>query len=616
LGQRPRAVEGVVVTESGKPLISILIPNYNYAKYVTTAVDSALAQTYPNVEVIVSDNCSTDGAWELLNERYGENPRVRLYQNATNIGMARNFDRLMELARGHYVMCLSSDDFLMPPHLAQLEERFAAEPSLDVVYCNAYFAREDGTVYALRAMAGQFPVDFVDARDELVEEFTTVCPVCFPCALFKREVLLEPGICGDPGNGQDARDWELIIRLALEGKRFAYVAKPSMAIRLHGDQFTGDAYHRSGRNVLDYAAYVERYMDHPEFLRRMRGRELGVARFLNVLVAQAAHTNDGRSPFDDAQHARFVALEQRLRSRAEVYEPARVRESRVSVVIQNAGVPRALLGALDGLVAQRFTSWEAVVVDHGPIPVEALLRAHPAWERISFARLPTPHTAGAARNLGLRMIRGEYVAFLDPDNRFEPDHLERAVDAIAGYGAQAAMATARLVLERTDPACSSAELLGDVAPFGGDESDLARLAIAPAVPLDTVVFYRGVLDRIGGFNDGAPVLEDWEFALRLARAVRFAPTGATTVGVTARIGLVAQRLRATLPHYVTVLDAVYAAHAVDEAAALQRAQYRADVTRALGAVNDWISEPVGLAAFMGALAGRAIAPSVAMPQPA
>ncbi|MDQ6944038.1 MAG: glycosyltransferase, partial [Candidatus Eremiobacteraeota bacterium] len=532
------------------PLISILIPNYNYVKYVATAVDSALAQTYPNIEVVVSDNCSTDGAWELLNERYANDPRVRLHQNEQNIGMARNFDRLMELARGRYVMCLSSDDFLFPPHLARLAERFETEPDLDVVYCNAYFAHEDGTVYATRAMAGQFPVDFTDARDELVEEFTTVCPVCFPCALFKREVLLEPGICGDPANGQDARDWELIIRLALANKRFAYIAQPSMAIRLHADQFSGDAYHRSGRNVLDYASYVERYMDHPEFVRRMRGREAGVARLLNTLVAQAPSLNGGVSPFDAAQLARFAALEQTLHARAAVYEPARVRESCVSVIVETAGAPRPLLRALDSLSAQRFGAWEAVVVDHGSIPVEALVRAHPAWERIAYVHLPATHTAGAARNLALRMIRGEYVAFLDPDDTFAPDHLERAVAEIARMGAMVSLATSRLVLERTNGAASTSEPLGESAPFGGEESDVARLDVAHAVPLGALVFYRGLLDRIGGFNDSVPILADWDFTLRLARAARFAPTGATTLDAGARIGLVAQRLGAALPHYL------------------------------------------------------------------
>jgi glycosyltransferase involved in cell wall biosynthesis len=598
-------VEGVAVTDERYPLISVLIPNYNYVKYVAAAVDSALAQTYPTIEVVVSDNCSTDGAWELLNERYGADPRVRLHQNKRNIGMARNFDVLMDLARGEYVMCLSSDDFLLPPHLARLEEGFRRDPQLDVVYCNAYFAHEDGTVYATRALPGQFPVDFVDARDELVEEFTTVCPVCFPCALFKRDVLREPGICGDPGNGQDARDWELIIRLALAGKRFGYIAQPSMAIRLHADQFSGDAYHRSGRNVLDFASYVERYADHPEFVRRMRGRESGVARLLGAMVAQAPAMNDGRTPFDAAQLAGFAVLEERLDARAAVYEPARVRESRVSVVVQSAGPPQTLLRALDSLVAQSWTNWEAVVVDHGPIPVDALVRAHPAWERLSCVRLPVHHTPGAARNLGLRMIRGEYVAFLDPDNRYTPDHLECAVEAIARTGAMASLSQTRLVLEPSAGSRNTPQALGVVEPFGGSEDDVVRLEIAHAVELDAVVLYRGLLDRIGTFNDSVPSLDDWDFTLRLARAARFAPTGAITVDVVARLGLVAQRLGGALPNYLAVMDALYAAHPVDARVAEQRLRHRAELANTLGASADWLREPHGLAAFMNALAGRA-----------
>jgi len=597
------------------PLVSILIPNYNYVRYVAQAVDSAVAQTYPNVEVVVSDNCSTDGAWELLCERYENHPRVRLRRNESNIGMRRNFDAAMAASTGAYVMCLSSDDWLYPEHVARLMERFARDPELDVVYGNAYFAHDDGTVYAQRAMAGQFPVDFVDARDELVEEFTTVCPVCLPCALFTRASLLEPGILDDPENGQEARDWEAIIRLALAGKRFAYIAQPSMAIRLHADQSTGDAYHRSGRNVLDFAAYVERYMDHPEFVRRMRGRELGVARFLRALVTQAPAFNAGTSPFDAAQLAWFAALESRLSARAAVYEPARVRESRVSVVVQTAGAPRPLLQALDSVAAQRFSNWEVVVVDHGALPVEALLRAHPAWDRISYARLPVAHTAGAARNLALRMIRGEYVAFLDPDNRFAPDHLERAVDAIARMGAQASLASSQLVLERTNPSASTWEIAGEPIALSGDERDVARLDVAHAVPLDAIVFYRGLLDRVGAFNAGAPVLDDWDYALRLARAARFAPTGATTVSVTARLSLVAQRLGAALPHYLAVMDALYAAHAVDARAAQERAHHRTEVAAAIAGAPDWLREPRGLAAFMAVLAGRTSQPA-AVRQPA
>src|SRR6202012_4715655 len=108
-------------------------------------------------------------------------------------------------------------------------------------------------------------------------------------------------ICGDPQNGQDARDWELIIRLALANKKFGYVAQPSMAIRLHADQFSGDAYHRSGRNVLDFASYVERYLHHPGFVRRRGGRDRGVANLLRTLVDQPPEINGGPTPFDADQ---------------------------------------------------------------------------------------------------------------------------------------------------------------------------------------------------------------------------------------------------------------------------------------------------------------------------
>ncbi|MBV8643845.1 MAG: glycosyltransferase [Candidatus Eremiobacteraeota bacterium] len=594
-----------IMMEERYPLVSILIPNYNYVHYVGQAVDSALVQTYPNVEVVVSDNCSTDGAWELLNARYGDNPRVRLHQNPSNLGMAGNFDRVLELARGRYIMWLSSDDFLYPTHVAQLEARFAETPKLDVVYGNAYLAHNDGAIYSMRALPGQFPVDYVDARDELVENFTTPCPVCFPCLLFKRDVLAEPGIWGDREGGELAGDWEVVMRLALANKRFAYVAQPSMVIRVHDGQHSGADYHLTGQNVVEFARFVERYCDHPEFVRRMRGRELGVVQFLDTLISSAATMNGGRSPFDEGRRAWLLGLQDRLRARAAVYEPARVRESRVSVVVESAGSPPALLRALDSVVAQRFAAWELVVVDHGAVPVGNVLRAHDAWSRISYLRLPTPHLPGAARNFGLRMIRGEYVAFLDPNSRFTPDHLERCMERLAQGDTQVAYGAARLVLE-VEPVV--AQFVGEIVPFGGTEEDVALLDVAPALPLDALVLYRGLFDRIGRFHDAAPILDDWEFTLRLARSTRLAPTRARTVDVTARLNLASQRLAAVLPHYLAVLDAVYAAYAVDPSMQSRRAHHRGEVAQALGAAREWIAEPRGLAAFMCALAGGAAAP--------
>ncbi len=585
------------------PLVSILVPNYNYVKWVGQTVDSALAQTYPNVEILVSDNCSTDGAWEMLNERYGAEPRVRLSQNDRNLGMAGNFDVVLAKARGEYVLCLSSDDFLMPNHVELLEAVFHRRPELDIVYSNAFFANEDGKITGMRQMPGQFPISYEDARDELVENFTTVCPVCFPCALVKREVMQRPGICGDPASGQVARDWEAIMRMALAGMRFGYVAQATMAVRFHPGQVTGDEYYIEGKNISDFVAYVERYMDEPEWISRMRGRELGVSRLVNILVREHGPATGNLRPIPPEVSANYERVIKRLEARAAEYEPARVRESKISVVVEVAGPPAGLISALDSLAVQTHQNWEVCIVDHGEINVEGLIRGHRVGSRASYVRQPVSPSAGSARNLGLRMIRGEYVAFLDVESRFEPDHLEKAVDTIERTGAKAALATVRLVLESENLVGEGGTILGTVEPFGGAASDVARLKIAQSVPLDALVFYRGLLDQTGQIND-LPLLDDWEYMIRLADLTPFAPTGATTLNLITRIGLSGCRLAALHRNYLSVVDAVYRGYAVDEESQRKRIAHRSNVAHAFDSILDWTSVPQGLAMFHEQLAGR------------
>ncbi|HVN84171.1 MAG TPA: glycosyltransferase family 2 protein [Candidatus Binatia bacterium] len=99
------------MTRSDKPLVSICIPTYNRANVVGTAIRSALDQTYPNVQVIVSDNCSTDGTVELLERFRREAPdRFRFVVNDSNLGMHANYSRCTELAEGKYFKIICSDD--------------------------------------------------------------------------------------------------------------------------------------------------------------------------------------------------------------------------------------------------------------------------------------------------------------------------------------------------------------------------------------------------------------------------------------------------------------------------------------------------------------------------
>jgi glycosyltransferase involved in cell wall biosynthesis len=95
------------------PLVSIIITSYNRAHLISKAIESALAQDYSNLEIIISDNCSTDDTDTVI-RKYTGDPRVKYSRNAENIGMIPNFRKATyELSKGEYITYVSSDDYLL-----------------------------------------------------------------------------------------------------------------------------------------------------------------------------------------------------------------------------------------------------------------------------------------------------------------------------------------------------------------------------------------------------------------------------------------------------------------------------------------------------------------------
>src|SRR4051795_3380132 len=103
------------------PLVSVVIPNYNYGRYVRQAVDSVLAQTYPSVEIIVVDDGSSDDSVALL-QSYGSSIKLVAQSNG-GVHKARN--RGIEESKGEFVAFLDADDWWEPTKLARQMELFA-----------------------------------------------------------------------------------------------------------------------------------------------------------------------------------------------------------------------------------------------------------------------------------------------------------------------------------------------------------------------------------------------------------------------------------------------------------------------------------------------------------
>ena len=99
-----------------RSLVSVLMPAYNHERYVAAAVESVLSQTYPEWELIVIDDASQDGTWEVLQSF--EDERLRLYRHDSNQGAHATLNEALGMARGEFVAIINSDDVFAPARIA------------------------------------------------------------------------------------------------------------------------------------------------------------------------------------------------------------------------------------------------------------------------------------------------------------------------------------------------------------------------------------------------------------------------------------------------------------------------------------------------------------------
>jgi glycosyltransferase involved in cell wall biosynthesis len=118
-----------------RPLVSILIPCYNAERWVGQAIDSALAQTWPNKEVIVVDDGSTDGSRAVI-ESYGD--RIR-YEFGPNRGGNAARNQLLDLAKGEWLQYLDADDYLLPDKITWQVGYIKKNDNTDIIYSPALF---------------------------------------------------------------------------------------------------------------------------------------------------------------------------------------------------------------------------------------------------------------------------------------------------------------------------------------------------------------------------------------------------------------------------------------------------------------------------------------------
>jgi len=128
------------------PKVSVIIPNYNHARFLVQRIESILNQTYQDFEIIYLDDASTDNSQEVF-APYAMNPRIQSICNVQNSGSPfKQWNRGILQAQGEYIWIAESDDYAAPTFLETLVSLLDHNPSVGVAYCQSHEVNTEGTI--------------------------------------------------------------------------------------------------------------------------------------------------------------------------------------------------------------------------------------------------------------------------------------------------------------------------------------------------------------------------------------------------------------------------------------------------------------------------------------
>lgn len=237
------------------PTVSVIVPNYNHAPYLRQRIESILAQTYQDFELILLDDCSTDGSRDIL-DSYRNDPHVsRLIYNETNSGSAfHQWKRGIELAQGEWIWIAESDDYADPAFLERMVEEATKAPLCVLAYAATWWVDEKGDRLWEAKYSNKVNVyhgqDFIRKKLAVCNSIVNVSECIFrrdcyrPAESYRYEHMR---LCGD---------WLFYVLLAEQGS-VVEVEEPLSYYRQHSSNISSEAETQGltfleGADILEY----------------------------------------------------------------------------------------------------------------------------------------------------------------------------------------------------------------------------------------------------------------------------------------------------------------------------------------------------------------------------
>lgn len=219
-------------SDEGLPLVSVITPVFNGSAWLGEALDSALAQSFCSLEIIVVNDGSTDDSLTIARARARIDGRIRVVDQA-NAGLPTARNEAIKRARGAYLALLDADDAWLPNHLMLAMQAFDRDPDLGLVHSNIQRVDENGEPVDIPVRTWWPGMDAFEALALRHEH------VCCPTAVFSRLALETVGGFDPLFTGLGCEDRDLWLRIAARF-RIRYLDEITARYRLHGNSMSAN----------------------------------------------------------------------------------------------------------------------------------------------------------------------------------------------------------------------------------------------------------------------------------------------------------------------------------------------------------------------------------------
>ncbi|MFL6213168.1 MAG: glycosyltransferase [Blastocatellia bacterium] len=280
-----------------RPMVSVIMPAYRVAEYIGMAIESVLAQTFTNYEIIVVNDGSPDSA-DLEAALVPHRERI-VYMEQPNAGPSSARNTAIRQARGEFLAFLDADDYWEPQFLARQMACFEQNPQLDLVYC-------DGLLVGDSTLAGRTFMELTPSIGEVSFEslLSGNCTVILSGTVARKRAVVEAGLF-DEGL-RYSEDFDLWLRLAQNGSHLTFQQEVLLCKRIHGDSLSSNCIglHQSALGVL--SRYKQQAALSEKTLEAMAEQEAKLTAIIKLeLGKQRLSQGDfggARAAFDEAQH--------------------------------------------------------------------------------------------------------------------------------------------------------------------------------------------------------------------------------------------------------------------------------------------------------------------------